>query len=48
MEQKNFLQECFEIIYYLYQLKNTLNVLVALPGLNSGNVMEFQKKILKL
>ena len=30
--QKNiFLQEYFKIIKYLYQLKNTLNILVTLP-----------------
>ena len=42
-----FLQEYFEIIYYQYQRKNTLNVLVELLGLTRGNLKEFQKKILK-
>ena len=33
MEQNIFLQEYFKIIYYLYQLKNTLTILVKLVGL---------------
>ena len=48
MEQNIFLQEYFKIIYYLYQLKNTLNILVALLGLKRENLMECQKKILKI
>ena len=47
MEQNTFRQEYFKIIQYLYQLKNTLNNLVALLGLNHENLMEYQKKILK-
>ena len=38
-----FLQQYFKIIYYLYQLKNTLNILVPLLGLIHGNLMECQK-----
>ena len=44
---KYFLQEYFKIIYYLYQLKKTLNILVALLWLNGGNLMACQKKILE-
>ena len=47
MEQIIFFQEYFEINKYLYQLKNTLNILVALIELIRGNLMECQKKILK-
>ena len=43
-----FLQEYFKVIYYLYQLKNTLNILEPLFRLVCGNLMEFQKKILKI
>ena len=39
MEQNIFLQEYFKIIYYFYQLKNTLNILVALLGLIYGTLM---------
>ena len=45
MEQNVFLQEYFKIIWYLYQLKNTLNILLAPLGLNRGNLMECQKKV---
>ena len=48
MEQNIFLQEYFKIIKYLYQLKNTLNVLLALLGLIRGNPVECQKKMLKI
>ena len=48
MEQNNFLQEYFKIIKYLYQIKNTLNILLALLGLNCGNLMKFQKKVSKI
>ena len=48
MEQNKFLEEYFKIIQYLYQLKNTLNILVELLGSIRGNLMEFQKKILKI
>ena len=41
MEQNIFVQKYFKIIYCLYQLKNTLNILLALLGLNRGNLMEF-------
>ena len=47
MEQVVFLQEYFKIISHLNQLKNTLNILLALLGLIRGNLMECQKKILK-
>ena len=42
MEKNIFLLEYFKIIYYLYQLKVTLNNLVAVLGLNQGNLMECQ------
>ena len=45
MKQNIFLLGYFKIIYYLYQLKNTLNVLVPLPGLTRGNLMECQENI---
>ena len=48
MEQNIFLQEYFKIISYLCQLKSPLNFLVALLGLIRGNLMECQKKILKI
>ena len=48
MEQNNFLQEYFKIIEYLYQLKNTTNTLVTLIRLICQNLMECQKKILKV
>ena len=38
----------FQNYLVFYQLKNTLNILVALLGLNRLNLMEFQKKILKI
>ena len=47
MEQ-NIFREYFKIILYLYQLKNTLNTLVTTLGLTCGNLMECQKKILKI
>ena len=40
MEQKNFFQEYFKITYnYLYQIKNTLNILMALIKFIRGNLM---------
>ena len=47
MGQNIFLQEDFKISQYLYQLKNTINILVAVLELFRGNLMECQKKILK-
>ena len=38
MEQNIFLQGYFKIIQCLYQLKNILNTLAALLGLNRGNL----------
>ena len=46
--QNTLLQEYFKIIKYLYQLKNTLNIFVALLELVRGNLVEYQKKILKI
>ena len=48
MGENIFLQKYLKIIYYLCQLKNTLNILVAQLELISGNLMESQKKILKV
>ena len=45
MKRIILLQEYFKIIKYLYQLKSTLNLLLALLGLNRGNLMQ---KILKI
>ena len=47
MERNVFLQEYLRIIYYSYQLKNALNILVALLELNYGNLRECRKKIFK-
>ena len=44
---QNISQKYYKIISYLQQLKNTLNILVALLKLIRGNLMEFQKKVLK-
>ena len=38
---KYFFQKHFQIIEYLYQLKSTLNILVALLGLIRGSLTEF-------
>ena len=40
MEQNFILQEYFKINWYLYQLNNTLNTLVALLGFIRENLME--------
>ena len=48
MEQSISIQEYYKIILNLYQLKNTLNVLVALHKFVPENVRECQKKILKI
>ena len=40
MEQNIFFEEYFCIIKYLYQLKNTLNILVALLGMIHENQIE--------
>ena len=42
------IQVYFKIIQYLYQLKNILNILVALLESIRGNVIECQGKILKI
>ena len=47
MEQNIFLQGYFKIILYLYHLKNSLNILVALLKLTHWDLMEHEKKILK-
>ena len=44
---KHFSLGMFQNYLYLYQLKNTLYILLALLGMNHGNLMECQKKILK-
>ena len=43
MEQNHSIQEYCKIILHLYQLKNTLNILVALLKFIPGNLLEFQK-----
>ena len=48
MEQSIFLQGYLKIICYLYQLKKTLTILVALLSLNRESLMECQKKVLKI
>ena len=48
MEKNISIQEYYKVIFYLYQLKNKLNILVTLLAFIRGNLMEFQKKILKI
>ena len=48
MAQNIFLQEYYKTIYYLYQLINALNFLVAQLRFIPGNLMECQKKELKI
>ena len=38
----------FKIIWYLYQIKNIANILIALLKFICGNLMECQKKVLKI
>ena len=45
---QNISQEYYKTILYSYQLKNTLNILVALIKFIRGNLMEFQKKVLEI
>ena len=45
MEQNIFLQEIFKL-FFIYT-KNTLNVLMALIKFIRGNLMKYQKKVLK-
>ena len=45
---KYFFQEYFKIIWYLYQMKNISNILTALLKFICGNLMERQKKVLKI
>ena len=47
MVQNVSIQEYYKIILYLYQLKNTLNIFMALLEFIRGNLMKCQKKILK-
>ena len=48
MEQHIFIQKYYKIILYLYQLKNILNILVALLEFIRRNLIECQKKLLKI
>ena len=41
MAQNISIQEYYKIILYLYQLKNALNILMALLGFIHGNLMDF-------
>ena len=45
---KYLYQENYKIFLYLYQLKNTLNNLMVLLKFIPGNLMECQKKVLKI
>ena len=45
---KYFSSGIFQIILYLSQHKNTLNILVGLLGLSRRNLMESLKKVLKI
>ena len=40
MEQNISIQEYYKIILYLYQLKSTLNISVALLNIIRGNLVE--------
>ena len=42
------IQEYYKNILYLYQLKNALNILMALLGFIGENLMECPKEILKI
>ena len=44
MEQNIFSHKSSKFISHLDQLKNTVNILVVLLGLNRGNLMECQVK----
>ena len=46
--QKYFFQEYLKIIQYLYQIKHTLNVLLAIIKFICGSIMECQKEVLKI
>ena len=48
MAQKISIQEYYKIILYLYQLKNTSNILVGLLEFIPGNLIECQMKVLKI
>ena len=45
MQQNISKKEYYKKILYLYQLKNTLNILVALLKFIRGNLMKNQKKV---
>ena len=45
---KHFSSGIFQDYLYLYQIKNALNILMALIKFICGNLMECQKKILKI
>ena len=47
MKQNIFLYEYLKIILYLYQLKNSINILLALLGMNRENIMESLKNVLE-
>ena len=47
MKQNIFLYEYLKIILYLYQLKNSINILLALLGMNRENLMENLKNVLE-
>ena len=45
---KRFSSGIFQNYLVFIPAKNTLNILLALLGLNRGNVMEYQKKVLNI
>ena len=47
MKQNIFLYEYLKIILYLYQLKNSINILLALLEMNRENLMEHLKNVLE-
>ena len=47
MKQNIFLYKYLKIILYLYQLKNSINILLALLEMNRENLMENLKNVLE-
>ena len=48
MEYHIFIEEYYKIILYLYQLKNILDILMAIPEFIRGNLIESQIEVLKM
>ena len=48
MEQNISIQDYYKLVLHSYQLKNTSNILVVLLEFIRGNLIECQKKELKI